>query len=210
MPHGNFKQISLTNISIDQGIWDSISTTADGSVVDPNEASISDRRDIHYVKVANNLTMLYFYVESYDLTRRIDRSVHVAIDTNGDGAWDYDVVWYGDNNRRVRVYNSAGNTVFNDNTGNYVDYTNGKAEFGVPFSVLGITSTQTIQMYTSTRAGTAYNSNVIDSGPDFSGGNPVYKSYTNVPELPLGGYEGGLAASCILIGVVRRSKRRRA
>jgi hypothetical protein len=207
VPTGNFKQISLTNSTIDQRVWDSISTSADGSVVDPNENNINDRRDIHYVKVANNLTMLYFYLESYDLTRAIDRSVHVAIDTNGDGAWDYDVVWYGSSSSRVRVYRSNGNTIFNDNSGNYVDYANGRVEFGVPFSVLGISPTQTIAMYTSTRSGTAYNSGVVDAAPDYAGGNPVYKSYTNVPESSLHGFAIALVASCIWICIANRSKR---
>jgi len=206
VPMGNFKQISLTNSAIDQTVWDSISTTADGSVVDPNENNINDRRDIHYVKVANNLTMLYFYMETYDLTKSIDRPVQVVIDTNGDGAWDYDVVWY-DSSGRVRVYNSAGGTVFNDNTGNYVDYANGRVEFGVPFSVLGISSTQVISMSTSTRSGTAYNSGVVDAAPNYAGGNPVYKSYTNVPESSLPGFAIALVASSIWIGIAKRLKR---
>lgn len=195
--------MDLTDGVVDEAFWDSIPTTADGSIIDPDERGVRNRRDIHYVKVANDANRVYFYVETYALGRTIDRPVHILADVDGDSLWDYDIVWYSRRYGRdtIRVYNSGGSTVFYDTSGDYVDDQNGKVEFAVPLppQYSGIT----VGLSASTRDGIGPTAAVIDQASD-SG----YRDYTTIPELSLPGRAALLMFMALFTMGVSRGVRR--
>jgi len=172
----------------------------EGEVSDNNENGVDDNEDLKTMRISDNGTWLNLYVETF---AALQACVHFYIDVDGDGTADFDVVFDNDNST-VRLYSyngSAWSEVSLANKDRYdMDRKEKKLEMGIEFSYLNLTSTQTINYYTTTEGDPEPGGAVKDRGPD----NNWSPDYTTIPEfrdilVPMIG-------SVLLIVVLRRKR----